>query len=76
LIASPVENLSGFDPAPTIEPWPAESGVELATATDCVEADSAAVGDLLNAASQLTFFSENGVTYQVTARPAYPGRSC
>jgi hypothetical protein len=76
LIAMPVNDLSGFDPAPTVQPWPAESSIELATATDCVEADSAVVVDLLDAATQLTFFSENDVTYQVTARPAYPGRSC
>lgn len=76
LIALPMDDLSGFDPAPTLQPWPAESGIELATATDCVEADGAAILDLIQAATQLTFFTENGETYQVTPRPAYPGRSC
>lgn len=76
LMAVPVEDLSGFDPEPTVEGWPADAGVELATATDCVEVDREAIGDLLETATQLTFFTENDVTYQVTARPAYPGRSC
>ena len=76
LVAVPTDDLSAFDPAPSVQPWPVESGIELSTATDCVEVDSAAVVDLLDAATQLTFFSENGVTYQVTTRPAYPDRSC
>lgn len=76
LIATPVGDLSDFEPAPVVEQWPAESGIELAAATECVEAERSAVGDVLEAATQLTFFSENDVTYQVTARPAYPGRTC
>lgn len=76
LIGVPMDDLSGFDPAPTVEPWPAESGVALSDAGECVEVSADAVGDLLDSATQLTFFSENDVTYQVAARPAYPGRSC
>lgn len=76
LIATPVDDLSGFDPAPTVDSWPPESGIELAAATECVESDRSVVGDVLGTATQLTFFSENDVVYQVTARPAYPGRSC
>lgn len=76
LLADPVDDLSGFEPAPTIEPWPTDAGVELASAGSCVEVPREAIGDLLESATQLTFFSENDVTYQVAARPAYPGRTC
>ncbi len=76
LTASPIDDLSAFDPAPTVTPWPADTGIELSSATDCVEIAREAVGDLFDAATQLTFFAEGDLTYQVTARPAYPGTSC
>jgi hypothetical protein len=76
LIAAPIEDLSGFDPAPTVQPWPADTGVDLATATECVEVEREVIGDLFADATQLTFFEQDGETYQVTPRPAYPGRTC
>ncbi len=60
----------------TIVEWPAETGVDLATVTDCEEVDRSVVGDLFEQANQLTIFTQDGVNYQVTPRPAYPGRSC
>lgn len=56
--------------------WPAETGIDLASATECVEVERAIAGDLFEEATQLTFFEQNGETYEVTPRPAYPGRSC
>ncbi len=76
VIAAPIEGLSGFEPEPTVVEWPLDSGVDLATATECVEVQREAIGDLFTEATQLTFFEQDGVTYQVTPRPAYPGRTC
>lgn len=56
--------------------WPADSTIDLASATECVEVERAVVADLFEQATQQTFFEQDGVTYQVTPRPAYPGSSC
>ncbi|MFK7917077.1 MAG: hypothetical protein AB8G14_03275 [Ilumatobacter sp.] len=74
--AAPIDDLSGFDPAPTVEAWPGGTGIELAEAVDCVEVSRDLIGDLFERADQLTFYSEGDIAYQVTVRPAYPGRSC
>jgi hypothetical protein len=34
------------------------------------------VGEALEAANQLTFFTDAGVTYQVLAKPILPGADC
>lgn len=61
---------------PTVVDWPATAGVRLADAATCVEVAAAEVGAALDAANQLTFFTDAGTTYQVLARPALPGRAC
>lgn len=76
LFAQPVGDLSVFDMPPTVVEWPASTGVVLADTPECVEVDRDSVGELLEGADQLTFFSEGDSTYQVIARPAYPGRDC
>ena len=76
LLAEPAGDLSGYDPPATVVDWPATSSLSLAGLTTCAEVPRSAVGDLLDAATQLTFFNEGDVTYQLLARPAYPGRSC
>lgn len=76
MIAEPVSDLSSYDTEPTIEPWPSDTGIVLADAGECTEASADDVGGVLVGADQLTFFTENDVTYQVIARPAYPGRDC
>lgn len=74
--ATPIDDLDSFDLGPTVEAWPDGAGIALAEAGDCAAVARELVGDLFDRADQLTFFSENEVKYQVTARPAYPGRSC
>lgn len=76
LIAYPTDDLSGFDIEPTLVDWPPTTGIELAALTECVEVARDAVGGLFDGATQLTFFVEDGVTYSVVPRPAYPGRTC
>jgi len=76
LLAQPIADLSGYEIPPTVVDWPPSTGVVLADTQECTEVDRDAVGDLLEPATQLTFFSEGGQTYQVVARPAYPGRDC
>ncbi len=73
-----VTSLAGVDVSSdaTIEQWPADSGIDLAATTECVEIDRAGVGDVFEQATQQTFFEQDGETYQVTPRPAYPGSSC
>jgi hypothetical protein len=65
------------DPAPTVVPWPAGTGVELKAVTaelgTCATVDAAAVGDLFSSANQLTFFEEAGVAYQLSAVAVLPG---
>ena len=76
LIAFPAGDLSGYDIEPTLVDWPTSTGVVLSDLTDCVEVARDDIGDLFDAATQLTFFVEDGRTYSVIARPAYPGRTC
>ena len=59
-----------------MEEWPADVSVRLADATECTVVPAGEVGDLLAAANQLTFFSDDGTTYQLLARPALPGSQC
>jgi hypothetical protein len=61
------------EPQPVVSPWPAGTGVVLAQASNCVLADGAKVGATLTAANQLTYFSEDGVTYQLAVAIALPG---
>ena len=55
--------------------WASDSGISLAAATECAsvpDTDVAATALLLGG-TQATFFTEDGVTYQVFARPHLPG---
>ncbi len=65
------------EPAPTVVPWPAGTGVELKAVTAelgrCATVDAAAVGDLFSSANQLTFFEEAGVAYQLSVVAVLPG---
>lgn len=73
--ATPIDDLSGFDVEPTVVPWPADVDVDLSTA-DCVEIAADAIGDTFAEANQLTFFEQDGVTYQLAAKPKLPGAAC
>jgi hypothetical protein len=65
-----------IEPAPEVVDWPADSSVRLADATVCAEVPVDEVADVLGAATQLTWFEDDGVVYRVAATPRLPGRSC
>jgi hypothetical protein len=74
------EDLAGYapepDPTPQLVEWPSDAGVTLASAGSCAIVSGATVAALLNAATQLTFFTENAKTYQVAAIAKLPGDLC
>jgi hypothetical protein len=77
--ARPVEDLSVFAGdgiEPTVVEWPADVSVPLADASACTVVPATEIGETLAAANQLTFFSDDGITYQVLARPVLPGSTC
>ena len=74
--ATPIEDTSGYETEPTLVDWPAESSFSLAGASDCAEVPAGSVHDLFADADQLTFFVQDGVTYQVTVKPQLPGDAC
>ena len=61
------------DPDPTIVPWPQGTGAILAESLECATVAAAAVDDVLTSANQLTFFEEDGITYQLYAVGVLPG---
>jgi hypothetical protein len=65
-----------IEPAPEVVDWPAGASVRLADATVCAEVPYDEVDDVLDEATQLTWFDDDGVTYRVAATPRLPGRSC
>ena len=79
-IAAPVvDDLSVYGSdgiEPTVVDWPTDASVRLAEATICSVVPASEVGEVLTAANQLTFFTDDGVTYQVLAKPILPGTDC
>jgi hypothetical protein len=73
--ASEVGDYTG-DIEPTIVDWPADASVRLADAGECAAIPAAEVGALFADANQLTFFAEDGITYQLTVKPQLPGDAC
>lgn len=61
------------EPSPTIVAWPAETGVVLADSTQCASAAASKVDALFATATQLTFFEENELVYQLAVIAALPG---
>ena len=57
-------DLAGFDPAPTKVAWPSTLGVRLADAAQCATVTAEAAGTLFTDATQLTYFTEDGVIYE------------
>ncbi len=55
---------------------PAETGIRLADATTCAIGTGQVLAATLAAANTLTFFTEDGVTYQVSAVGQLPGTGC
>ncbi len=64
------------EPEPTIVPWPADTGIRLADATTCAIGTGEVLASTLAAANTLTFFTEDGVTYQLSAVGQLPGTGC
>lgn len=71
----PIDDVSGYEIEPTIVEWTVD-GVDLAAASDCVEIPADQVADLFVDANQLTFFEQDGTTYQLAVKPQLPGDSC
>jgi hypothetical protein len=74
-----VDDLAAYaadDIQPTVLDWPADLGVRLADASSCTVVSAEEVGETLLAATQLTFFTDADVTYQVLAKPILPGTTC
>jgi len=67
---------SAGEPAPAIVEWPAAIGVELASAAQCAVVPADAAGTILSDANPLTYFSEKGVVYFVSAVAILPGDTC
>lgn len=64
---------AGSEPAPTTTDWPADAPVRLADATVCAEIDAADADPLFQDATELSFFVEDDVTYQLFVAPLLPG---
>ena len=60
------------DVQPTVVAWP-EPAVDLAAAAECAVAGGPAVTAAFADATQLTWFTQDGVTYSLLARPLLPG---
>jgi hypothetical protein len=73
--ASEVGDYTG-DIEPTVVDWPTGASVRLADAGECAAVPAAEVGDLFADATQLTFFAEDGISYQLTVKPLLPGDGC
>lgn len=72
----PVDPTTEYDVEPTVVEWPQAVDVDLAAAAECLEVSAAGLAETFAAANQLTFFAQDGETYQVVVRPALPGDSC
>jgi hypothetical protein len=74
-----VDDLSAYGAdgiEPTVVEWPADASVRLVDATSCTVVPASEVGEILGEATQLTFFTDADVTYQVLAKPLLPGADC
>jgi hypothetical protein len=71
----PVDDLTGYEIEPTVVEWPLPE-IVLADADDCVAVDATAIGETFAEANQLTFFEQDGVTYQLGVKPQLPGDGC
>ena len=75
--ATPIDPATlSIDVEPTLQPWPADAPVRLADADECAEVPVAEFEPLFADANALSFFTDAGVTYQVSVVPQLPGRTC
>jgi hypothetical protein len=75
LIRATVADESAVDQdiPPTMVDWPAEAPVRLAEASECATLPVESFRDLFTSATQLTWFVEDGITYQLVVKPQLPG---
>lgn len=64
----------GFEP--TVVDWPAESSYRLDDEVECARVAADAVRELFESANQLTWFAQDGITYQLAVKPQLPGDDC
>jgi hypothetical protein len=64
------------DIPPTIVDWPADTSVRLADAAECAAIPAADVAAIFADATELTYFTDAGVTYQLAVKPQLPGDGC
>ena len=63
----------GGDVEPTMVDWPADAPVRLADASECATVPVESFVDLFSSATQLTWYVEDGITYQLIVKPQLPG---
>lgn len=73
LQAMEVDPTQWTEPSPTVVAWPGDTGVALADVTTCGSVAADKVDALFADATELTFFQENDVVYQLAAIAALPG---
>ncbi|HEX4982270.1 MAG TPA: hypothetical protein VFV63_11250 [Ilumatobacteraceae bacterium] len=75
LIRATVADPSSLDQdiPPTLVDWPADAPVRLADAAECATVPADSFRDLFASATQLTWFVDAGITYQLTVKPQLPG---
>ena len=61
------------EPAPKVVAWPGDTGVVLADSHECARVPAAKVDALFEQATQLTFFRENDLVYQLSVVAMLPG---
>ena len=75
LIRARVADASALDGdiEPTMVDWPADAPVRLADASECATLPVEGFADLFASANQLTWYVEDGITYQLVVKPQLPG---
>lgn len=71
--AMAVDPAQWTDPSPTIVDWPAATGVVLADSAQCAKVAATEVDELFAGATQLTFFQEDDLVYQLFVVGVLPG---
>jgi hypothetical protein len=69
-------DLADLEMPPTKVPWPSDAGVTLAEAHTCAVVSADKAGAVLQAANQLTYFTEADKIYRVAAVAKLPGDTC
>ena len=71
--ATVVDPTQWTDPAPNVVEWPTGSGVVLADSAQCAVVGADAMKGLFDTATQLTFFQEEALVYQIAVVGVLPG---